>query len=117
MSDPLDLRRLDLIRELDPDGSAGLLSRMIDAYGDQSPRQVAAIHDAAHEGDLESVASLSHSFKSASANLGAESLRQRAQRIERAAREKQADEVASQLVGLEAELSRVLRALRSLIRG
>lgn len=114
VSDLLDTQRLDLIRELDPDGSAGLLVRMIAAFADQAPRQVCGILDAASDGDLESVASLAHTLKSAAANLGAETLRRRVQSIERAAREKQHDELARQLFGLESELRTILSVLQSL---
>jgi len=110
----LEHERLDLIRELDPDGSAGLLSRMVDAYADQAPRQVSGILEAAAESDFETVAGLAHTLKSASINLGAAEIHARAKRLEAAAREKSAERIAPELEGLEQELHKALGALKSL---
>ena len=114
MQDLLDTQRLDLIRELDPDGSARLLARMVEVFSDQAPRQVVGILDAASDGDLESVAGLAHSLKSAAASLGAQSLRQRARSIELAARDKQHEVLEAQLCELDSELRGALRALHDL---
>jgi len=114
MSCVLEEQKLELIRELDPDGSAGLLDRMVEAYTDQAPRQVAGILDAALDGDLEMVAGLAHTLKSSSINLGAVELHERARRIEIAARDKQLEALGVDLRGLETELHKVLGALRAL---
>lgn len=114
VAEVLDKSRLELIHELDPDGSDGLLARMIDAFSDHVPRQVSGILEAASEGDCDAVAGLAHSLKSAAINLGAMSLHERATRLEIAGRDKDRDAMSDDLKGLEAEVHVVLRTLRSL---
>jgi CheY-like chemotaxis protein/HPt (histidine-containing phosphotransfer) domain-containing protein len=67
----IDRTVLDRIRAIEAQGSTGLLKTVIAYYVDESPRIILSLRQAVAENDPESMQELAHSFKSASANVGA----------------------------------------------
>lgn len=67
----LDAQALARLRELDPDGRLGVLSRVLTAFEASVQRMVGQL-EAQHEGaDPKLVANLAHTLKSSSASVGA----------------------------------------------
>jgi len=64
----------------------GAAARIVEAYLQEAPRQVALLESAALHGDVAAAGAIAHSLKSSSANVGAMVLAEAAQRIERLAR-------------------------------
>ncbi len=80
----LDQQALDELRELDPDGSSGLLAQIIGAYLKDAPEQIQHIHDALAAQDIDALVRHAHSLRSASRSLGATRVAQVAGEIESA---------------------------------
>jgi CheY-like chemotaxis protein/HPt (histidine-containing phosphotransfer) domain-containing protein len=85
----LDQRVLQSLRDLDPDGSKGLLSRTIAKFSSYGDELIAALTASVRNHDLPEVARFVHSLKSSSANLGAVDLASQCQMIEALIREQQ----------------------------
>jgi len=82
-SSPLDPAKLAELHEL----MGEELPRLVEQFLDSAPQLLAALGDAAREGDLDAMVPPAHSLKSSSANLGAQRLSRLAARLEQAARE------------------------------
>jgi HPt (histidine-containing phosphotransfer) domain-containing protein len=85
----LDQRVLQSLRDLDPDGSKGLLSRTSAKFSSYGDELIAALTASVRSHDLPEVARFVHSLKSSSANLGAVDLASQCQMIEALIREQQ----------------------------
>jgi HPt (histidine-containing phosphotransfer) domain-containing protein len=59
------------MRELDPDGSKGLLSRVISSYVAEAPKLIEALRTAIEAADSNRTKELAHALKSSSALIGA----------------------------------------------
>ena len=68
---PIELKLLDNIRSLQREGAPDILGRVIDHYLSQSPDSIRKLNEAIAANDIELIRSISHRFKSGSANLGA----------------------------------------------
>jgi len=68
---PLDAAALARLRELDPEGRAGVLQRVLTVYAASLVRAQAGLEVALHTGDAAATASLAHTLKSSSASVGA----------------------------------------------
>ena len=82
--DLLNEEALERIRALDQDTTKGLLSKIIRHYLEDTPRRLEAIAEHLRRGESEQIRLAAHALKSASANLGANSLSEWCQRIEHA---------------------------------
>jgi HPt (histidine-containing phosphotransfer) domain-containing protein len=80
----LDQKALNELRELDPDGSSGLLANIIGAYLKDAPEQLRHISDALAAQDIAALVRHAHSLRSASQSLGASRVAQIAGEIESA---------------------------------
>ncbi|HNC50898.1 MAG TPA: Hpt domain-containing protein [Accumulibacter sp.] len=109
---PLDRRALDAIREL-PDGSGVLLLRkLIRAFLGDAPRRLAAMRAAVDAGDAGGLRDGAHRMKSSSATVGADRLAALCSELELLARSGSVEGAGALLTKTEAELPRVLVALR-----
>ncbi len=70
----LDLKPIEILRSLDPDGGRSLVRRAIGKFVDYSEEQVTNLVHAVAAGDVAEVSRIAHSLKSSSANLGATAL-------------------------------------------
>jgi HPt (histidine-containing phosphotransfer) domain-containing protein len=84
----LDQQALNELRELDPDGSSGLLAQVIGAYLKDAPEQVQKISDALAAQDVDALVLHAHSLRSASGSLGATRVAEVAGDIETAGKNK-----------------------------
>ena len=69
--DRIDRKALDQIRQLDQDGSAGILQKVLQIYLDESSALFKKIQNAIRERDAEGLQAAAHSLKSSSAQIGA----------------------------------------------
>ena len=67
----LDAVALDRLRELDPDGSHGVLARVLSAYQNSLLRHLGQLQDQRTLADAQVVAAVAHTLKSSSASVGA----------------------------------------------
>ena len=67
----LDNRPLNQIRELESNGSSGLLSRIVKIFIDDTTTALGELQSAIEQDEVDQYVRISHSLKSASANLGA----------------------------------------------
>lgn len=78
----LNLRPIEALRSLDPDGGRRLVHRAIIKFVDYSDGLVTKLADAIAAGDVAEVSRIAHSMKSSSANLGATDLTRQCADIE-----------------------------------
>lgn len=67
----LDAAALGRLRELDPDGSHGVLARVLTAYQNSLLRHLGQLQDQRTVADAQVVAAVAHTLKSSSASVGA----------------------------------------------
>jgi signal transduction histidine kinase/CheY-like chemotaxis protein/HPt (histidine-containing phosphotransfer) domain-containing protein len=92
MNVTLDGNAIQAIISLDPDGSTGLVKRILGMFVDDSAQQLAALEVALAASDRETARRCAHSLKSSSANVGATDLSRVSARVEASA--KAGDDVA-----------------------
>lgn len=118
MADSMVLDRQALANLLAMTGDdPSFLAELIDAYADDTPAQLATMHRAVTEGNMEALRRAAHSLKANSANFGAVRLAELSARIEAQATTGTSD-VSVELVAMaEAEYDRVRRALQDVRAG
>jgi HPt (histidine-containing phosphotransfer) domain-containing protein len=107
-SPTLDAQALARLRELDPDGRAGVVRRVLEAYQGSLRRgleQLAATPPPAPE----AVSALAHTFKSSSASVGALELAQVCSEVERRLK-------AGEHQGLERDIAHLLEHGRAALQ-
>jgi len=82
----LDQAAVDGLRALETSDNPDLLTRIIDAYLDDTPKLIEKIKQALHADDMFEVAKAAHTLKSSSANVGAAELSDRCKALEASAR-------------------------------
>ena len=110
----LDTNAIDAVRQLDPDGSDRLLSRLIALYRDDSSQLLADIDNGLKSNDAEAIARAAHTLKSSSANLGATNVAAIARQIEHAARNGEITDLTSSVTSLKAQRTVALSELEAL---
>lgn len=116
----LDALALARLRELDPDGRAGVIGRVLQAFETSLSRMLAQMADDAQGRDPDLVSRLAHTLKSSSASVGALALARTCAEIENRLRGADPTDAA----GLAADVERLrragddaLQAVRLLLRG
>ncbi|NJD88636.1 MAG: response regulator [Betaproteobacteria bacterium] len=110
---PVNPRALDAIRALGGAGSQALVRKVILAFLDDAPPALARMHAAAQAQDAAELRRVAHGMKSASANVGAERLSRLCKALEAAGGSGRAEGNATLLEEADAELGRVVDALRA----
>ncbi|MDF3020380.1 MAG: multi-sensor hybrid histidine kinase [Steroidobacteraceae bacterium] len=110
----LDTNAIDAVRQLDPDGSDRLLSRLIALYRDDSSQLLADIDNGLKSNDAEAIARAAHTLKSSSANLGATNVAAIARQIEHLARNGEITDLTSSVTSLKAQRTVALSELEAL---
>ena len=112
--DPAALARL---RELDPDGRHGVLTRVLQAFDTSLARmlvQLAAERDEGHAGVVSAVA---HTLKSSSASVGALALSRACSEVEKRLRTNRPGDLDADIALLLNEGEAALTAVRAMLRG
>jgi HPt (histidine-containing phosphotransfer) domain-containing protein len=79
---PLDAQALARLRELDPDGRHGVLTRVLQAFDTSLARMIVQLQAQSEAGDPQVVAAIAHTLKSSSASVGALALSQACAEVE-----------------------------------
>lgn len=101
----LNQAALNELRELDPDGSTGLLAQIIGTYLVDAAALIAQMRDALTAGDGASLTRHAHSLKSTSMSLGAMRVGELARDIEMAGKNNRLTDCPALLAALSAEYS------------
>lgn len=109
----LDQKALDELRALDPDGSEGILARIISSYLEDAPALIQQMKTALSANDVPTLTRHAHSLKSTSLSLGATRVSELAREIEVAGRDKAIDGCQVLLMALSAEYASAERLLRA----
>jgi len=102
---------LDAIRALSAGQGDALLQRVLSAFLQDTPRQLAALREAVAAGDAGSIRKTAHSLKSSSANVGADALAKLFKELEQLARAGHPGGAAGLLARLESEFQSVRQSL------
>jgi histidine phosphotransfer protein HptB len=112
---PLDAQALASLAELDPDGSAGLVPRVLRTFAGSMERLRAQLAAARERGDTHTQRLVAHTLKSSSASVGALQLSALCAEVERRTRDQQLDGLDDSLDQLDAEATRVAVAVQALL--
>ncbi|XLZ72291.1 response regulator [Massilia sp. SR12] len=107
----LNPRALDAIRALSSGQDEALLHRVLSAFLQDTPRQLAALHDAIAGSDPETIRKIAHSQKSSAANVGADALAGLFKDMEQLGRAGQTQGTTDLLARLEHEFHSVRQPL------
>ncbi len=94
------------------DGDKELLKEICDLFIDDAPKQMGVLKQAMENSDTDMTERQAHSIKSASANIGADSLSEKAMVIELSAKDKNLNDVKNLYKGLENEFEKVMQMLK-----
>jgi len=113
--DVLDMEQIEELISLDE--TRVVLAEFVGMFTAQAPARIAEIRAAVQEGDLARVASVAHSLKGASGNLGARLVAEVSKRLEHAGRSGDAAQMLADVSELEARFVEAEAALRALLPG
>ena len=111
LAEVLDAQALARLQELDPEGKAGLVSRVLATYVRSLQRLLDQLRAARAAADMQAVRLVAHTLKSSSASVGALNLSARCAEVERRLRDGECDGLAALLDQLTDEGGRVFAAL------
>ncbi|MCG2586120.1 response regulator [Massilia sp. TS11] len=106
---------LEAIRTLSPERGDALVERVVQAFIHDTPQQIKRMREAAAIDDSESLRKAAHSLKSASANIGAETLSQQARELEQLGRSGICGGADAILKDMEREFQAVRLSLNALL--
>ncbi len=112
----LDEQALARLHELDPDGSHGVVVRVMRVFETSLMRLMAQATDARDRGDAAALGMVAHTLKSSSGSVGALDLAALCAEIERAVRAGEPVDLASRVENLLSEAERALGAVRAMLR-
>lgn len=115
-AEPLDAQALARLRELDPEGSHGVVVRVMQTFETSLVRQMALLAQARDAGDDAAIGNIAHSLKSSSASLGALALSARCAQVEQAVRSGELSGLAPQVEQLLLQAQGALTAVRAMLR-
>lgn len=107
----LDAQALERLRELDPTGANGLVTRVLKAFEGSLQRLLQQLQDARRQGDHAALRHVAHTLKSSSASVGAIELSRLCADIERRIRQDETEDLDPLLDGMVAESGRLLAVL------
>lgn len=113
----LDPGKINSIRSLDPDGTAGLFKKIVELFIEKSPELIQRITSALEAGDAEGVFRAAHSLKSSSATIGAMGLSETCGQLETIGRQGALEGARELSQKIQSELHQVCVALNRMREG
>ncbi len=112
----LDAAALARLRELDPDGRHGVLTRVLAAFETSLARMLVQLRAELDSGDPGVVAGVAHTLKSSSASVGALALAASCAAVERRLRSGEPGDLHADVERLVIEGEAALRAVGAMLR-
>jgi HPt (histidine-containing phosphotransfer) domain-containing protein len=112
----LDAVAIARLRELDPDGRHGVVTRVLGAFETSLNRMLVQLASEEHGGDPGVVAGVAHTLKSSSASVGAISLAHACSEVERRVRSGTPGDLRLEVERLLAEGEAALVLVRAMLR-
>lgn len=113
---PLDPQALARLRELDPDGRQGVLTRVLTAFETSLMRMIAQLQAERDAGHPAVIAGVAHTLKSSSASVGALALSRICAEVEARLRSGDSSRLQSDIVRLIAAGESALLAVAAILR-
>lgn len=113
---PLDAKALDRLRELDPDGRQGVLTRVLGAFETSLARMLAQLRAEQDGGHAGVVVAVAHTLKSSSASVGALELAQACAEVEARLRSGDVSALQQDISRLISEGESALAIVASMLR-
>lgn len=110
----LDSQALDRLRELDPGGKMGLVTRVLRTFDSSMIKLLQQLEEAQVSNDHQVVRHVAHTLKSSAASVGALQLSAMCADIERRVRESDTAELPARLDAMVAECQRLRTGLKSI---
>ncbi len=111
----INLRVLEALREIDPDGGMGLARKILRTFLESTHERVMRIEQAIACGDSEILGQAAHALKSSTANVGAETLSRLYKELETLGREHRIDEARALLDEVRREHQRAVSDMQTLL--
>jgi HPt (histidine-containing phosphotransfer) domain-containing protein len=112
----LDAAALARLAELDPQGSAGLVQRVLATYAKALERSRQELLLVRQPMQNEPLRQLAHTLKSSSASVGALALSALCAQVEHNVRSQQSGDIGTLLDAMQAEMQRVASAVQTMLR-
>ncbi len=110
----IDRSVLEQFRDLDPNGSMTLATRILGIYARSSSAVFTEVERAVAQGDGKALRHAAHNLKSSSANVGAKQLSALLKEFEMMGKEGRLDDAQAKLEKLRAEYARAMDSIRTL---
>jgi two-component system, sensor histidine kinase and response regulator len=111
----INLKVLDALREIDPDGGMGLAREIMRTFLASAQERVVNIEHAIASGDSEILGQAAHALKSSTANVGAETLSGLYKQLEKLGRERRIDEARELFGEVRKEHQRAVSDMQTLL--
>ncbi len=112
----INVKKLDVFRELDPTGGVDLIKQVVSTYISSVPQYMNQIEQGVLNCNGEMLRQAAHALKSSSANIGAEALSGFCKQLEDLGRGNQIDVATGLIPEMRKEYEQVLVALRKMLR-
>ena len=113
---PLDAAALARLRELDPDGRHGVVTKVLNAFDGSLRRMLGQLTAELDGGDVSVVSSVAHTLKSSAASVGALSLSRACHEVEQRVRSGTPGDLRAEIERLLAEGQAALTAVGAMLR-
>jgi HPt (histidine-containing phosphotransfer) domain-containing protein len=114
--EPLDAEALARLRELDPDGRQGVLTRVLQAFDTSLARMTVQLQTQAEGGEPDVVAGIAHTLKSSSASVGALKLSRACAEVESKLRSGQSADLSHDIQRLIVLAQAAQRSVAAILR-
>ena len=115
VSEVIEIKVLDALREIQQPGQNDLISRVIQIYLQDSPTHIQTITQGLLNNDAEAILRATHSMKSISAHVGAMSLSELCKDLERLTKTGITNESENLSIKIQQEYQRVVEALNKIL--
>lgn len=112
----LNLDKLNTWQQMDPEGKAGFLKKLISIYLSSAPAFETQIENAIATADSGALIKAAHTFKSSAANVGADSLADICRQLEECRCKNRMGEASELLTKMKVESRQVTAALKELFK-
>lgn len=111
----INMKTLNALRELDPEGGMNLAHQIVRTFLDSAQTWVERVEQGVADGDGDALRQAAHALKSSSANVGAERLSGLYRQMEKLGRERRLDEAREALDEVRGEYARAVSEMQAIL--